>query len=103
MSKKSMRSAALLPALFSVLFLALTAANARATSDHAIVLRNVTIVDAERNRLVPQRDVVIIADRIVGIQAGGSARAPRRDRVLDGTGRYLTTSRRRCRCKLPSM
>jgi len=88
-SMKSGRWAALLLSLFPVLFLLLAATNARATSDNAIVLRNVTIVDVEHNGLVPHRDVVIVGDRIVGIQAGGTARAPRQARVLDGTGRYL--------------
>jgi imidazolonepropionase-like amidohydrolase len=62
---------------------------AHATSDGATVLRNVTIVDIERNRLQPRRDVVIVGDRIVGIQAGGTARAPRQGRVLDGAGKFL--------------
>ena len=85
MSMKSGRWTALLLALFLVL----AATVAQATGDNAIVLRNVTVVDVERNRLVPRRDVVIVGDRIVGLQAGGTARAPRQGRVLDGTGRYL--------------
>ncbi len=48
---KSGQWAALLLALFSVLFLARAANAARATSDNATVLRNVTIVNIERNRL----------------------------------------------------
>jgi len=65
---KSGRWNALLLALCPVLRLAQAATNARATSDHSIVLRNVTVVDVERNRLVPRRDVVIVADRIVGYE-----------------------------------
>lgn len=53
------------------------------------MLRNVAIVDIERNRLVPRRDVVIVGDRIVGIQAGGTARAPKSGRVLGGSGKFL--------------
>jgi len=60
-----------------------------ATSDGALVLRNVTIVDVERGRLEPRRDVVIVGDRIVGIEAGGTVRAPKQGRVLDGNGRFL--------------
>ena len=66
-----------------------TAVNAAATSDGAIVLRNITIVDVERGRLEARRDVVIFGDRIVGVQTGGTARAPRRGRVLDGSGKFL--------------
>jgi len=62
---------------------------ASATSDGALVLRNVTIVDVEHGRLTPQRDVAIVGDRIVGIQAGGTVQAPKRGRVLDGSGKFL--------------
>jgi imidazolonepropionase-like amidohydrolase len=73
-----------------VLFtLAAVTPSASATSDGALVLRNVTIVDIERNRLEPRRDVVIVGDRIVGIQAGGTARTPKQGRVLDGSGKFL--------------
>ncbi len=73
-----------------VLFTCTVATNdALATSDGALVLRNVTIVDVERDRLDTRRDVVIVGNRIVGIQAGGTARAPTQGRVLDGTGKYL--------------
>lgn len=65
------------------------APDAAATSDGAIVLSNVTIVDIEHNRLEPRRDVVIVGDRIVAVQAGGSTRAPAQGRVLDGRGKYL--------------
>jgi imidazolonepropionase-like amidohydrolase len=78
-----------LAALLLALGLAFVAPGARATADNATVLRNVTIVDIERNRVVPRRDVVIVGDRIVGIQAGGTARAPRSGRVLDGSGKFL--------------
>jgi hypothetical protein len=55
----------------------------------AIVIRNVTIVDPERDRLEPRRDVVILGDRIVAIQAGGTARPPEDGRVIDGAARFL--------------
>lgn len=77
--------------LAALLVFAATGALQRAwaTDDHALVLRSVTIVDIERDRLEPQRDVVIVGDRIVGIQAGGTARLPARGRVLDGRGKFL--------------
>jgi imidazolonepropionase-like amidohydrolase len=78
-----------LASLLLALGLAFAAPAARATDDNATVLRNVAIVDIERNRLVPRRDVVIVGDRIVGIQAGGTARAPQSGRVLDGSGKFL--------------
>lgn len=75
--------------LFAVLWLAVALSPARATSDDAVLVRNANIVDIERNRVLPGRDVVIVGDRIAGIQAGNTARAPRNGRVLDGTGRFL--------------
>jgi hypothetical protein len=63
--------------------------DAEATNDHALVLRNVTIVDIVRNRLAPHRDVVIVGDSIVSIQINDTVRAPKQGRVLDGTGKYL--------------
>jgi hypothetical protein len=63
--------------------------SASATSDGATVLRNVTIVDVEHNRTQRSRDVMILGDRIVGIQAGGTARAPTQGRVIDGSGKFL--------------
>jgi Amidohydrolase family len=74
---------------YLVLLSLMLAANALATSDGAFVLRNVSIVNIERNRIEPRRDVVIRGDRIAGIQAGGTARALARGRVLDGAGKFL--------------
>ncbi len=79
----------LLASFVVLLALAAVAPSASATSDGALVLRNVTIVDIERNRLEPRRDVVIVGKRIVGIQAGGTARAPKHGRVLNGSGKFL--------------
>lgn len=62
---------------------------ALATSDGALLIRNVTIVDVQGNRLEPNRDVVILDDRIKGIQAGGTTRLPKKGRVIDGAGKYL--------------
>lgn len=77
-------------ASFVVLFVVTAVVpSAAATSDGALVLRNVTIVDIERGRLAPQRDVVIVGERIVGIQAGGTARAPKQGRVIEGSGKFL--------------
>jgi cytosine/adenosine deaminase-related metal-dependent hydrolase len=33
--------------------------------------------------------VVIVGDHIVGVQAGGAARAPEQGRILDGSGKFL--------------
>ena len=72
-----------------LLVLAAVTPGASATSDGALVLRNVTIVDIGRNRLKSQRDVVINGDRIVGIQASGATRVPKQGLVLDGSGKFL--------------
>lgn len=80
------RVCALLWALVSMLT---TAFNAAAAGNSAVVLRNVTIVDVERNRLRTPRDVVIVGERITAVQAGGTARSPKQGRVLDGRGKFL--------------
>ena len=83
-----MRSYLLAPLL--VLFACATVVrDASATDDRALVLHNVTIVDIERNYLERHRDVVIVGERIVGIQAGGTMRVPKQGRVLDGSGKFL--------------
>ncbi len=63
---------------------------ASATDDlSTLLLRKVTIVDIEQGRLVRGRDVVIAGNRIVAVQAGGTARVPAQARVLDGSGKFL--------------
>jgi imidazolonepropionase-like amidohydrolase len=79
----------LFASLLLLLGYTLATPQAVATSDGTLVLRNVTIVDIERNRLGLRRDVVIMGNRIVGIQAGNTARVPKQGRLLDGTGKYL--------------
>jgi imidazolonepropionase-like amidohydrolase len=65
------------------------AAEASETNEAMLVLRNVTIVNIARNRLEPPRDVVIVGKQIVDIEAGGSARVPKRARLLDGRGKFV--------------
>jgi len=55
----------------------------------ALLIRNVNIVDIEANQVSATRDVVVVGDRIVGIQAGGTARLPAGGRVVDGSGKFL--------------
>jgi cytosine/adenosine deaminase-related metal-dependent hydrolase len=75
--------------LWALVLMATAASVATAAGDGATVLRNVTIVDIERNRLRSPRDVVIVGERIVAVQAGSTARTPRQGRVLDGQGKFL--------------
>jgi imidazolonepropionase-like amidohydrolase len=75
--------------LWVLVLMATAASVATAAGDAATVLRNVTIVDIERNRLRSPRDVVIVGERIAAVRAGGTARAPRQGRVLDGRGKFL--------------
>jgi imidazolonepropionase-like amidohydrolase len=62
---------------------------ATADTQAALVLRNVTIVDVERNRLELRRDVVIVGEKIVAVHGSGAARTPARGRSVDGTGKFL--------------
>ena len=66
-----------------------TAFGAAVRSENSLLLRDVTIVDVKQGRLQLGRDVVIEGDRIVGVQAGGTTRAPRTGLVLDGHGKFL--------------
>ncbi len=61
--------------------------DAWAGGERAMVLRNVTVVDIERNDLQPRQDVVIQGNRITSIQ--GSTRAHQPGRVIDGSGKFL--------------
>lgn len=79
----------LLASLMALFAGATATLDASATDDGALVLRDVTIVNIERNRLEPRRDVVIVGDRIVGVHASGTTRAPKQGRVLDGSGKFL--------------
>jgi imidazolonepropionase-like amidohydrolase len=61
----------------------------QAMSSGAIVIRNVAIIDVQGNKLDVDRDVIVEGNRIVGVQAGGTARPPKDARVVDGSGKFL--------------
>jgi imidazolonepropionase-like amidohydrolase len=79
--------------IFAVLLLSLvllvSPLEARVASNGVIVIRNVTIVDVQGNKLVANRDVIVRGDRIAGVQSGGTAQPPKDARVVDGTGKFL--------------
>lgn len=79
----------LLSSLIGLCALVTATPPAQASDARALLVRNVTVVDIARNRLVPRRDVVIVGTRVVGLQAGGSARPPTQGQVIDGTGKFL--------------
>jgi len=67
-------------------------------SPDTLVVRNVSIVDVEADRILSGRDVTIVEDRIVGVAPslssrgvsdGGTPDAESAVRVLDGSGGYL--------------
>ncbi len=55
-----------------------------------LLIRNVTIVSPERDAPYGPTDVAITGDRITAIEAGLPTHGLQPDRVLDGTGRFLT-------------
>lgn len=62
---------------------------ANAASSGNIVIRNVAVVDVQRNKVEANRDVIVKGDRIASVQAGGTASAPKDGRVVDGAGKFL--------------
>ncbi|HEX7238726.1 MAG TPA: hypothetical protein VF263_00560, partial [Longimicrobiaceae bacterium] len=67
------------------------AAAQQAPADTAapLVLAGVTVVDVERGRLLPDRDVVVRGSRIASVGPAGRARTPAGARTVDARGRYL--------------
>jgi hypothetical protein len=62
---------------------------ARSTSDADLLLRNVTVVDVTAGRTASNRDVLLKADRIVGVVPTGRASVPAAARVIDGRGAFV--------------
>lgn len=54
-----------------------------------LLIRNVNIVDVQRDRIETRRDVLIKGKRIERIERGGTRRSPTPGRVIDGSGRFL--------------
>jgi Amidohydrolase family len=58
-------------------------------SDGALLIRNVTVVNVERNELERDRDVLVRRDRIAATKATGKLRAPKNARIVDGHRKFL--------------
>jgi imidazolonepropionase-like amidohydrolase len=72
-----------------LLYVLIGACPAWATDRDAVLIRNVNVVSIDANQIIANRDVTIVGDRVVGLQAGGSARRPAGGRVVEGKGKYL--------------
>ena len=55
----------------------------------AVLIRNVSVLDVENGRTVPDRDVLLRGDRIAAIGVGGQLPAVEGAREIDGRGRTL--------------
>jgi imidazolonepropionase-like amidohydrolase len=75
-------------AVFALLLLCVVSPT-QAMSSGAIVIRNASVVDVHGNKLVANRDVIVLGDRIAGVHVGGTARSPKNTRVIDGSGKFL--------------
>lgn len=78
-------------ALASLLLVALFTATAvcAAPTETALALDGVSIIDAERDRLLPEQCVRVEGKRVVRIERSGSRSCRRAARVVDFHGRYL--------------
>lgn len=65
------------------------AAQQPATVAPSLVFDGVTVVDVERGKLVPNRRVVIVGNRIQTVGAAKAVRAPRGARIVDARDKYL--------------
>jgi len=72
--------------LLSVLLLSAACAT---SNDGALVIADVTVIDATGARAQPATTVVVQRGRIVSIGPSARARIPRNARVVDGKGKYL--------------
>ena len=54
-----------------------------------LVITHVTIIDTRTGQLLKDRNVVIVADRIVAVEPATSARLQRGDVLVNGRGKYL--------------
>lgn len=52
-------------------------------------ITNVTVVDVENQKLIPNQTVTITKDLISNIQSSKKVKTPENDTVIDGTGKYL--------------
>jgi imidazolonepropionase-like amidohydrolase len=75
--------------VFAMLLLFGAVSSTQAASSGVIVIRNVTVVDVQSNKLNANRDVIVQGDHIGGVQAGGTARSPKGARIIDGAGKFL--------------
>lgn len=71
------------------LLLVATSLKAQEPQARDLAITRVTVVDVARGRLVPGQTVLVRGNRIVAVQAAGSATVPAGATVLDGSGRFL--------------
>jgi Amidohydrolase family len=74
--------------LVSVAFILIASASSVA-NDNVLLVRNVAVVNIERNRIEPNRDVLISRDLIAAVGAVAGVRVPKSARIIDGQGKFL--------------
>ncbi len=79
----------MLKRFFLLCVLSIVSTASLASDQTALLIRNVSIVNIERNQLQPRRDVLVRADRIVAIGASGSVPTPKTARSVDAHGKFL--------------
>lgn len=52
-------------------------------------ITNVTVVDVEKQKIIPNQTVVITNDLITNIQSSSKVKAPATAKIVNGTGKYL--------------
>ncbi|HLK66746.1 MAG TPA: amidohydrolase family protein [Bryobacteraceae bacterium] len=73
-------------ALRAIVSFALFAGLARA---QALVIKDVTVIDATGAAPKPNRTVIVVGDRITAVEPANAARIPANARVVDGAGKFL--------------
>lgn len=76
-------------ATLSVAAIGLVCSNRRVVSAESFALTHVTIVDVQSGRLLRNRDLLIVGNRVQTIGPSGRVRLPARTRVVEGNGRYV--------------
>jgi Amidohydrolase family len=54
-----------------------------------LLVRNVTVINIQRNSLEPRRDLLVLANRIEAIGSTGRVHASKSVRMIDGKGKFL--------------
>lgn len=84
-----MGQSCLFSAFVATFVLFANSSSAQPSDSGALVITHVAVIDTRAGKLLEDRDVVILDDRIISVEPSGSAHAPPGSGLLDGHGKFL--------------